>query len=468
MAVRKTMTGLTGLDEITGGGLPWGRPTLVCGGPGCGKTLLAVSFLAYGAAAGEPGILMSFDEQAEDLEHNSLSLGFDLKNLQETKRLVIDHVHVDRQEITETGDYDLEGLFIRLGHAVDQIKARRVVLDSIDTLFAGIPNDALLRSELKRLFIWLKQRQLTVVITAERGDASLTRHGIEEYVSDCVIVLEQRVQDELTTRRLRIVKYRGSAHGTNEYPFLIESTGFTLLPITSLGLGQRVSEKRISSGIPGLDEMLDGKGYYQGSSILISGGPGTGKTSIGAQMAAQSTKDGKRCLYFSFEESEAQLVRNMRTIGIQLESSINSQLIQIVSVRPTTYGLEMHLAHMMHKIQQFSPDVVIIDPLTALEASGSTSQSVMMVLRLIDYLRVFGATTLYLAVQGDADHSDNTNLNISSLMDTWISIKNTRGSDQLERRVFVIKSRGMLHSADVRMLSITADGVAIVGKKVRV
>jgi circadian clock protein KaiC len=459
----KAPTGVKGLDDITFGGLPAGRPTLICGGPGCGKTLLATSFLVHGALAdGEPGVLMSFDERVSDLETNSLSIGADLASLQRDGKLVIDYVHLDRQEIHETGEYDLEGLFVRLSYAAQKVNARRIVFDSIDTLFAGIPNEAILRGELRRLFTWLKERQFSVIVTAERGENTLTRHGIEEYISDCVIVLEQRVENELATRRLRVVKYRGSPHGSNEYPFLIESTGLSLLPVTSLGLAHSVSDERVTSGVEGLDPMLDGRGYYKGSSVLITGGPGTGKTSIGAHFAKASIERGERCLYFLFEESQPQLIRNMRTIGIDLQPAVNSGQLHIESARPTTYGLEMHLARMMHLVQQFKPDVVIVDPLSALQSSGTIGQSRMMVLRLIDYLKSAGATTLYLSVQnGD----DRTELEISSLMDTWTTLRNNRGEKELERRLYVVKSRGMPHSADVRLLTIEQNGLKVVERK---
>jgi len=457
--LNKVSTGIKGLDEVTAGGLPRGRGTLVCGGPGSGKTLLAVTFLVKGALNNaEPGVLLSFEERISEIELNSASLGFDLEDLQKRQLLATDYLHIDRQEIRETGEYDLEGLFIRLAHAVETVGAKRVVLDSIDTLFAGIPNHAILRAELRRLLHWLKERDLTAIITAERGDGGLTRHGIEEYVSDCVILLEQRVQEELATRRLRVVKYRGSAHGTNEYPFLIEESGLSLIPVTSLGLSHAVSDERIPTGIATLDAMLEGKGYYQGSSILISGGPGTGKTSIGAHFAHAATSRGARCLYLAFEESESQFVRNMATIGIDLRPAIEQRRLIVNAVRPTAYGLEMHLARMLHVVQELRPDVVVVDPLSALQASGSAGQSGIMVLRLIDHVKSAGATALYLTVQGDVDKTD---LNISSLMDTWITLRNHREASGLERRLYVVKSRGMAHSSDVRSFSIGSEGVRI-------
>ncbi len=460
--LRKVSTGIKGLDEITGGGLPAGRASLICGGPGCGKTMLATSFLVEGARNGEPAVFLSFDELPADLDINSRSLGFDLAGLQARNLLSIDYIHIDRQEIHETGEYNLEGLFIRLGYAIDQIEARRVVLDGVDTLFAGLPNEALLRSELRRLFGWLKERGLSSIVTAERGDKSLTRHGIEEYLSDCVIVLEQRVREELTTRRLRVVKYRGSAHGANEYPYLIEDGGIKILPVTSLGLDHKVSSERISSGVAGLDALLEGKGFYKASSILISGGPGSGKTSMGAHFALAAAERGERCLYFAFEELEPQLVRNMRSIGIDLQPAIDSGKLSIVSVRPTAHGLEMHLTRMMHLVQDLNPRVAVVDPLTALEDGGSVAQASMMVLRLIDYLKSAGATALYLSVQ---DEDDKSNLSISSLMDSWITVRNLRKENGLERQLFIAKSRGMAHSADVRKLSIGAQGVQVSARK---
>ena len=407
-------------------------------------------------------MFVTFDERAADLDINIRSLGFDLAGLQAKNLLSIDYIHIDRQEIHETGEYNLEGLFIRLGFAIDQVKGRRIVLDGIDTLFAGLPNEGLLRSELRRLFGWLKERGLSSIITAERGEKSLTRHGIEEYVSDCVIVLEQRVQEELTTRRLRVVKYRGSTHGTNEYPYFIEEGGIKLLPITSLGLAHAVSSQRISTGIAGLDAMLEGKGFYKGSSILVSGGPGTGKTSIGAHFALAATARNEYCLYFAFEESEPQLVRNMRSIGVDLQPAIDKGRLSIESVRPTTHGLEMHLTRMMHVVQDQKPDIIVVDPLSALEGGGSLAQASTMVLRLVDYLKTAGATTLYLSVQ---DGDEKANLNISSLMDSWIKIKNVQKERDLERRLFIVKSRGMSHSADVRELCIGAQGVQVSERK---
>jgi circadian clock protein KaiC len=455
----KAVSGIAGLDDITGGGLPSGRATLVCGGPGSGKTLLAITFLAEGALRrDEPGVLLSFDERIPEIETNCVSLGLDLADLQKRGLLATDYLHIERRDIQETGEYDLEGLFIRLAYAVEKVNARRVVLDSIDTLFSGIPNEAIMRAELRRLLVWLKDRGLTTIFTAERGDTTLTRHGIEEYVSDCVILLEQRVSEELATRRLRVIKYRGSSHGTNEYPFLIEETGLSLIPVTSLGLAHVVSDQRVLSGTSGLDAMLEGKGFYQGSSILISGGPGTGKTSIGAQFAHSVTQRGARCLYLAFEESESQLVRNMRTIGVDLRERIEQGSLTVSAVRPTTHGLEMHLARIMHTISRLRPDVFVVDPLSALQMSGSAGQSELMVLRLIDFVKSTGTTALYLSVQREMDE---TTLNISSLMDTWITVRNARHDDGLERRLYIVKSRGMAHSADVRQFTIGASGVQV-------
>jgi circadian clock protein KaiC len=383
--LQKVPTGIVGLDELTRGGLPAGRPTLVCGGPGCGKTLLATTFLVRGAIEhGEPGLLVSFDERIDDLGVNVASLGFDLLNLKERGLLATDYVKIERQEMHETGEYDLEALFIRLDHAVKSVGARRVVLDTIDTLFAGIPNEAVVRSELRRMFDWLKDRKLTTVITAERGEGSLTRNGIEEYVSDCVILLDHRIIDDLSTRRLRVVKYRGTSHGTNEYPFLIDAQGITVVPITSIGLSHAASDETVSSGLPQLDAMLGGKGYFKGSSILVSGGPGTGKTTIGAHFAEATCRRGERCLYFSFEESPSQLVRNMRSAGIDLQPCIDQDLLHYQASRPSVGGLEMHLALMLKAVRDFRPAAGVVDPFSALVASGAHYQAHSMALRFTD------------------------------------------------------------------------------------
>jgi len=457
--LRKVSSGIRGLDELTGGGLPAGRPTLVCGGPGCGKTLLATTFLVSGAIDNsEPGVFVSFDERIVDLGINVAPLGFDIPDLETRSLISTDYVHLDRHEIYETGDYDLEGLFVRLNAAVSRVGARRVVLDSIDTLFAGIPSEAILRSELRRLFVWLKERELSTVITAERGDKSLTRHGIEEYVSDCVIVLDHRVIDDLSTRRLRVVKYRGSSHGTNEYPFLIDEHGITVLPITSLGLSHGAFDERLSTGLPELDAMLGGKGYFKGSSTFVTGGPGTGKTTIAAHFADSACRRGERCLYFSFEESPSQLARNMRSAGIDLQPWIDKGVLVCHASRPSLGGLEMHLSLMLKAIQEERPSVVIVDPLSSLLTSGAGYQSAGMMLRLVDYVKSLGVTALFLSLQEGEDPSD---MHISSIMDTWIVVRNIRSDTELSRRLHIVKARGMAHSSQVRLMTITHAGVRL-------
>lgn len=458
--LHKVPTGIQGLDELTGGGLPAGRPTLVCGGPGCGKTLLATTFLVHGAVDhAEPGLLVSFDERIPDLAVNVASLGFDLPDLQRRSLLATDYVRIDRQEMHETGEYDLEALFIRLGHAVKTVGARRVVLDTIDALFAGIPNEAIVRSELRRLFDWLKDRQLSTVITAERGRDALTRHGIEEYVSDCVILLDHRIIDDLSTRRLRVVKYRGTSHGSNEYPFLIDDDGITVAPVTSIGLAHHASEETVSSGIAGLDSMLGANGYFRGSSTMLSGGPGTGKTTIGAHFADRTCSRGERCIYFAFEESPSQLVRNMRSAGIDLQPWVDQGLLRIQSSRPSLGGLEMHLALMLKAVRDFSPSAVVVDPLTALIASGLHYQTTSMAVRLADYLKSNMVTALYLSLQ---EQDGSSGLDISSIMDTWIVVRNERSDSELSRRLHIVKARGMEHSSAVRRMEITGSGVRLV------
>ncbi len=461
--LEKVASGVNGLDEVCGGGLPAGRTTLIIGGPGAGKTLLGAAFLVRGALEDqEPGVLVSFDERGSDLEINTISLGWDLVDLQKRNLLVIEHVQIDRQQIIEAGEYDLEGLFIRLAFAVDTVKARRVVLDSIDTLFASVPNEAVLRAELRRLFAWLKDRGLSAIVTGERGDAHLSRHGIEEYVSDCVILLDSRLHEEVATRRLRVVKYRGTAHGSNEYPFLIEESGITVLPVTSLGLTHTASDRRVSSGSAGLDDMLSASGpggasgFFKGSSVLISGGPGAGKTSFAGQFAAATCARGERCLYFAFEESQSQLVRDMRAIGVDLAPHIEAGRLEVRAVRPTLQGLETHLATMLHRMNATKPDAVVIDPLSALAAGATHFQARMMVLRLIDYVKAADATAVYTAV-GDQP----VEIEVSSMMDTWITLENRRRGEELERRIFIVKSRGMPHSSELREFTIGAGGLAI-------
>jgi circadian clock protein KaiC len=461
-ALQKAASGIAGLDELTGGGLPLGRATLVCGGPGCGKTLLATGFLVRGALdRNEAGVLISFDERVEDLDVNSRSLGYDLADLRQRGLLAVDFVHLDRDQIEESGVFDLEGLFIRIDLAVRTVDAKRVVLDTIDTLFAGLPNEAIVRSELRRLLGWLKDRGLTTVITAERGEKTFTRHGIEEYVSDCVILLDHRVSEQISTRRLRVVKYRGSTHGTNEYPFFIDHDGFSVLPVTSLGLDHVVSEERVPTGVVGLDEMLEGKGYFSGSSILVSGGPGSGKTSLGAHFVDAACARGERCLYFSFEESPRQLVRNMRSIGIDLQRWIDRGLLRCHSARPTQYGLETHLAVMHREIRNLEPAVVVVDPLSALLSGGDWSQVQTMVLRQVDHLKSIGATALFLNLQPETDYT-RAAVNVSSLMDAWLIVSiQPHEREEESRTLQVVKSRGMAHPVHPYLMEITAQGVRV-------
>jgi circadian clock protein KaiC len=456
----KAPTGIQGLDEITKGGFPRGRPTLVCGSAGAGKTLLAMEFLVRGATEyNEPGVFMAFEETAPELTQNVSSLGFELDELTKEKKLIVDFVRIERSEIDETGDYDLEGLFIRLGAAIDAIKAKRVVLDTIENLFAGLQNEGILRAELRRLFRWLKDRGITAVITAERGEGALTRHGLEEYVSDCVILLDHRVTDQVSTRRLRIVKYRGTAHGTNEYPFLIDETGFGVLPVTSLQLQHQVSEERISSGVPRLDLMLSGEGFYKGTTILVSGTAGTGKTSLAASFVDATCRRGERCLYFSFEESEAQLTRNMRSIGLNLEQWSRKKLLQFHSTRAVFYGLEMHLA-MIHKIvQDFQPTVVVLDPVGSLIQAGNRRDAHMMMIRLVDFLKQRGITAFLTNLTSGGEALERTDVEISSIVDTWLFTRDIELDSERNRALYVLKSRGMAHSNQMREFLLTPHGV---------
>ena len=459
----KCPTGIQGLDEITGGGLPRGRPTLVCGGAGCGKTLFAAEFLARGATQfGEPGVFMSFEETSAELKANVASLGFDLASLVRRNKVLLEHVHIERSEIHETGEYDLEGLFVRLNHAIDSIGAKRVVLDTLEALFAGLPNEAILRAELRRLFRWLKDKGVTAVITAERGREQLTRHGLEEYVSDCVILLDHRIHDQIATRHLRVVKYRGALHGTNEFPFLIGDEGLSVLPITSLGLIHKVSNDRISTGIPRLDAMLSGRGFYRGSSILLTGTPGTGKTIISSCFAEAAARRGERVLFFSFEESPNQIIRNMHSIGLRLEPLVKSGLLRFHSTRPTLYGLEMHLATMFKEIATFQPQVVIMDPITSLMVAGTDFETKGMVTRLIDYLKGGQVTSLFTSLTHGGHALQQSEIAMSSLMDSWMLLQDFEGDGERNRVLYVIKARGMAHSNQVREFLISNRGVDLV------
>ena len=461
--VPKTPTGIRGLDEITLGGFPKGRPTLICGAAGSGKTLMAIEFIVRGALEfGEPGVFVAFEEKAEELALNVASLGFDLPKMQKNNLVKIDHVHIDKTEIEETGEYDLDGLFIRLGHAIDTIKAKRVVLDTIENLFAGLNNQGILRAELRRLFGWLKAKGVTAVITGEKGEGSLTRQGLEEYVSDCVILLDHRVNNQISTRLLRIVKYRGSLHGTNEYPFLIDEDGISVLPITSLLLNSDVTTQRISSGIPSMDKMLGGKGFYRGSSILISGTAGTGKTSLAAYFAHETCSRKERCIYFAFEESPQQIVRNMRSIGLDLQKHIDNGLLQMHASRPTLHGLEMHLVSFHKHIKKFKPRVVILDPITNLITVGGVSEVKSMLIRLIDFLQSEQITVMFTALSLNTIINEQTDEGVSSLVDAWILVRDIESNGERNRGLYIMKSRGMKHSNQVREFVITDKGLDLV------
>ena len=456
----KTPTGISGLDEITLGGIPKGRPTLVCGGPGCGKTLFAVEFLVKGATDyNEPGVFIAFEEKTEELTINVASLGFDLEKLQKEKKLRIDHVRIERSEIEETGEYDLDGLFIRLEHSIKAIGAKRIVLDTIENLFAGLTNMGILRAELRRLFLWLKENGVTAIVTGEQGEGKLTRHGLEEYVSDCVILLDHRVINQISTRRLRIIKYRGSHHGTNEYPFLIDK-GISVLPVTSLKLERKVSSKRIGTGIPSLDIMFGGKGYFRGSSILVSGTAGTGKTSIAASFVNQVCRQKERALYFAFEESPAQIIRNMQSIGLNLEPHIKKGLLKFNSTRPALQGLEMHLATMYKMVKEFKPTTVVLDPITNLVSVGLIVEVNSMLLRLIDYLQNEGITVMLTALMKIMD--ERMDEGVSSLVDAWIAVTDVESKGERNRLLYIMKSRGMKHSNKVREFLITDKGLQLV------
>ena len=467
--LQKVPTGIRGLDEISGGGLPRGRTTIVCGGPGCGKTMLGMEFLIRGVEEyGEPGVLLTFEETPEEMTQNVASLGFDLKALSEKKKLFLDFMRIEPSEIHETGDYDLEGLFIRLQHAVDSVGAKRVVLDTLEALFTGF-SPSVLRAELRRLFRWLKDRNLTTVVTAEQGEGTLTRHGLEEYVSDCVILLDHRIQDQISTRRLRIVKYRGTKHAADEYPFLIDESGLSVLPVTAATLNHKISRERVSTGIPDLDTMMEGKGYYRGSSILVSGTAGSGKTTLACHFADATCRRGGRCLYLGFEESTDQVFRNAASVGIDLHRYVKKGLLFHEAWRPTQYGMEMHLLRIHKLIDTLKPEAVIIDPVSNLIGTSTQRDVQSMLMRLIDFLKEKGITALFITLTKGGKHLEGTEEQISSLIDTWVLVRDVEQSGERNRCLYILKSRGMAHSNQLREFTvITSQGIKAAGALYRI
>jgi len=461
--IRKTPTGIRGLDEISGGGLPKGRTTIICGGPGCGKTMLGIEFLVRGALEhNEPGVLMAFEETPQDIAQNVASLGFDIEDLSDKKKLFLDYISVEPGEIQETGDYDLEGLFIRLDNAVETVGAKRVMFDTLEALFSSFSNPAILRSEFRRLFRWLKDRDLTAVITAEKGENALTRYGLEEYVSDCVISLDHRVTDQISGRRLRIVKYRGTKHGADEYPFLIDEQGMSILPLTSLQLQHEVSNERVSSGIPDLDQMLEGLGYYRGSSILLSGTAGSGKTTLSTSFADAACRRGERCLYISFEESPNQITRNMKSLGIDLAPWVKRGLLYQESWRPSQFGLEMHLLRIHKLVEKIQPQAVVIDPITNLITGTGEKEVHSMLMRLMDFLKGRSITSVFVSLTEGGASLEKTEVGISSLADSWIMLRDIELNGERNRCLYVLKSRGMAHSNQLREFTMSKEGLKLV------
>ncbi|HEV8083186.1 MAG TPA: circadian clock protein KaiC [Chitinophagaceae bacterium] len=462
----KCPTGIKGFDEITEGGLPKNRTTLVSGNAGSGKTLFGIDFLIKGATDyNEPGILMSFEETEDELYKNVASLNMDLAALVSRKKILLEHVILERKDIQET-DFNLEGIFVRLEEAIDSIGAKRVVLDSLESIFAGITDIGILRLEMKRLFRWLKEKQVTAIVTGEPGqNGSYTRHGMEEYISDCIILLDNRVRDQIATRRIRVIKYRGSRHGTSEYPFVIDDEGLSVIPITSAGLNQPGTDKKVSSGIPSLDKLFKrGLGYTRGSTILASGTAGCGKTSFAGAFALESYKRGEHCLFFSYEESAGQLIQNMKSIGIDFEPAIKKGLLKIVALRPSFLGLEMHLLNVYKLVDSFKPKAVVVDPLTSLVGEGDIREVSSMITRMIDLFKSRGITTFFTSLVS-ANFQSNTSgeIGVSSLIDTWIVVRMVEEDEgrKRTREVFIVKSRGTNHDSDVHKFIMSEDGIML-------
>jgi len=460
-ALEKCPTGIVGLDEVTQGGFPKNRTTLVSGGAGSGKTLLGIDFLIKGATGfKEPGVFMSFEETEDELFKDVASLNLELPELVARKKILIEHVILERKDIQEI-DFNLEGIIVRLEHAIDSIGAKRVVLDSIESLFAGVDDAGILRIEIKRLFRWLKDKKVTAIVTGEPGEDAYTRHGLEEFVSDCIILLDNRVREQIAVRRLRVIKYRGSNHGVNEYPFVIDESGLSVIPITSAGLEQAGTNEKVSTGIPSLDKMFKGKpGYTRGSTVLVSGTAGTGKTSLGAAFAVASCKRGERCLFISYEESAGQLVQNMRSIGIDFAPWIKKGLLKFVSVRPSFFGLEMHLLDVYKLVDGFKPKCVVIDPLTSLTREGDHREITSMITRMIDLLKSRSITTFFTSLVSSSEKNDTSGeIGVSSLIDTWIVVRELEVERKRTRSLFIVKSRGTGHESDVHRMVLTDDGV---------
>jgi len=461
--LEKCPTGIHGLDEVTGGGLPRGRPTLVCGDAGSGKTVLAIQFLVQGIRQfHEPGVFIAFEENPQDLATNMASMGVDLNQLCAENQLAIDWIHLDASEIEEAGEYDLEGLFIRIQCALQRVHARRIALDSIEALFSSLKDQGMLRSELRRLFAWMKDQQLTAIVTGERGEGRFTRHGLEEYVADCVISLDHRLSNQISTRHMQVIKYRGSAHGANQYPFLIGKTGLSVFPITSVGLDCPAPSEQISSGVPRLDAMLRGGGFFRGSTILISGAAGTGKSSLAAHFARAACERGERALYFAFEESREQIIRNMRSIGIDLAPWVERDLLRFHASRPSLCGLETHLAGIVAAVEEFAPSFIALDPMTDFIAVGSQSEVKCMLTRLVDFLKMKQITGFFTSLTL-ADHSnEQSEAGISSLIDCWLLVRSLEQNGERTRALYLLKSRGMAHSSQVREFLLTNTGVDLV------
>jgi circadian clock protein KaiC len=456
-------TGIDGLDFVLQGGLPAGRPTLLRGAAGTGKTVIALTFLCEGIAAGDSGVLVTFDESPEALLEHAEGFGFPARRHRTEGRLRILDMRPDRNEVQVGDTIELTAVLARIGHALDSTGASRLVVDAIDAMEAGFANSQSLRTELARVFDWIRDRGVTSLITTGEHAEFSARYGLEDYIADCVIALKQEVKHRVMTRVLRVVKRRGRGHGTNEYPFLLDTDGLFLVPVTGSVLGAPVSEQLLSTGIPGLDAMLGGQGIYQGSTVLLSGQAGTGKTSIACSLTQAACAAGIPVLYLSFEESVAELTRNQRSLGIDIGRYLADDdrgTLVMLPIRAVELGLEEHLMRAMHLVKRHRPALVVLDPVSSLAGRGDEPGAKEILLRLLHLIKEEGITVVATELLSD-DSQGVSHLDVSSMIDVWIKLRRHEHNGEMNRLIYVVKARGLPISDQVKEFRITSTGLRI-------